>query len=79
MNDQAADTYAALLNLQETRVPFQITTGLRIYENMLIHSFHVSRDKRTALVTQRISDVTRNHDRCFINCSFLHVFVTVNN
>ena len=48
--EKAAETYESLLILQATRQPFTIITGLREYQNMLIRSFKVMRDKRTALI-----------------------------
>ena len=47
---KAADTYEALLTLQATRMPFSIQTGLREYQNMMIRSIKVMRDKKTALI-----------------------------
>ena len=63
MNDQAADTYRALLEFQHSRVPFTIVTGLRQYENMLVSSFQVKRDKRTSRVlsgTAMIQEIIRS-------------------
>ena len=34
-----------LLNLQRNRIPFDVTTGKRIYNNMLIKTLEVTTDK----------------------------------
>lgn len=41
------DIYQELLDLQESRVPFDITTPKRIYENMLLKSLGMTTDKNT--------------------------------
>lgn len=46
----AADTYQALLSFQESRQPFSLITGLKVYENMLIKSIDADRDKKYANV-----------------------------
>lgn len=40
-----ADIYKQLLSLQESRVPFNVITGKRTYENMLIRAIEVTTDK----------------------------------
>ncbi|BCQ40897.1 hypothetical protein ERHA54_35000 [Erwinia rhapontici] len=39
------ETYQELLNLQATRVPFDVTTGKRIYRNMLIRVLDVTTER----------------------------------
>lgn len=39
--------YSELLALQESRTPFEVSTGLRLYDSMLITSLFVRRDQRT--------------------------------
>lgn len=39
--------YQQLLNLQATRLPFQIITGKRTYQNMLMRSLAVTTDEKT--------------------------------
>jgi hypothetical protein len=41
------ETYAAMLELQESRVPFEVVTGKRIYTNMLFKSLRQTTDKNT--------------------------------
>mgnify|MGYP001758463341 CR=1 FL=1 len=41
------EVYAQLLELQESRTPFSITTGKRTYSNMLIASLSTSTDRTT--------------------------------
>lgn len=43
----ARDAYEALLALQKERQPFQLTTGNRQYENMLISSIALQKDEKT--------------------------------
>lgn len=43
-NDGAAATYNALVRFQESRVPFSIVTGLKVYSNMLIKHIDAERD-----------------------------------
>lgn len=42
--------YEVLLELQESREPFNVQTGMKLYENMVITSLRVSQDKDTAKV-----------------------------
>lgn len=41
------ETYRAMLELQESRIPFQVITGKRIYNNMLFKSLRVTTDRQT--------------------------------
>ncbi|AVG77949.1 phage baseplate protein [Pantoea ananatis] len=41
------EVYAELLTLQRSRVPFSVTTGKRIYNNMMIKVLEVITDKQT--------------------------------
>ena len=41
---QAASAYNALVNLQKTRRPFSLVTGLYVYTNMLIEGIEAERD-----------------------------------
>lgn len=45
--DGLEDIYQQFLDLQENRVPFDIQTPKRFYENMLLHSVGVVTDKQT--------------------------------
>lgn len=38
------ETYQKLLDLQRSRIPFQLSTGKRVYDNMLIRSLEVTTD-----------------------------------
>lgn len=42
----AAAAYAAMVALQETRMPFTIVTGLYVYNNMLIEGIEAERDSQ---------------------------------
>lgn len=44
------ESYAALLDLQASREPFEIITGKRMYQNMLFKSIGVTTDKATEQV-----------------------------
>lgn len=46
----AALTFAALVQFQESRVPFTAVSGLYVYTNMLIESLTADRDPGTALI-----------------------------
>lgn len=41
------ETYSAMLELQESRIPFDVVTGKRKYESMLFKSIRVTTDKMT--------------------------------
>ncbi|CVH64008.1 hypothetical protein V3510_002768 [Serratia marcescens] len=45
LGDSPRDVYQKLLNLQRDRRPFDVTTGKRLYQNMLIKSLDVTTDK----------------------------------
>ena len=47
-DENAVATHGALLRLQESRIPFTIISGLKIYSNMLIKSIRADRDVRTS-------------------------------
>lgn len=46
-DENAALTYNALVTFQESRVPFYLVTGLKLYDNMLIQAIDAYRDKDT--------------------------------
>lgn len=46
----AEDTYNQLLALQLTRQPFEVMTGMRLYEDMLIASMSKTTDAKTAAI-----------------------------
>lgn len=43
-NDGAAATFNALVRFQESRVPFSIVSGLKVYSNMLVKRIDADRD-----------------------------------
>jgi len=43
----AAEVYAALLQLQASRAPFAVSTGKRLYQNMLISLLHQTTNEET--------------------------------
>ena len=43
--DYINEVYAALLSMQEARIPFTLTTGKRIYPNMLIAALSITTDR----------------------------------
>lgn len=43
-DSNAAATFASLVRLQESRVPFSLVTGLYVYRNMLIEELEAERD-----------------------------------
>lgn len=45
--DSIVDTYQKLLELQASRIPFEILTGKRRYSNMLIKSLATTTDEKT--------------------------------
>lgn len=47
-SDYISAVYSRLLALQESRVPFSVTTTLRNYTSMLITSLQVTRDEKTS-------------------------------
>lgn len=49
-SDYVAGIYSQLLGLQQTLQPFELTTGLRRYDAMVLSSLIVRRDQRTKFV-----------------------------
>lgn len=49
-SDYVSSVYSRLLALQESRVPFDVTTSRRQYSNMLITSLQVTTDAKTSAV-----------------------------
>jgi hypothetical protein len=49
-SDYVTGVYSKLLALQKSKVPATITTGLRVYDNMLISGLTVKRDQRTSQI-----------------------------
>jgi hypothetical protein len=49
-SDYVTGVYSQLLALQKSRQPATITTGLRVYDNMLISGLTVKRDQRTSQI-----------------------------
>lgn len=47
---RSVTAYEVLLELQESREPFNVQTGMKLYSNMVITSLRVSQDKDTAKV-----------------------------
>lgn len=45
IGDSPRDIYNKLLNMQRDRIPFDVTTGKRQYQNMLVKSLDVTTDK----------------------------------
>lgn len=46
--DYVSSVYTQLLNLQQSRQTFTVTTGFRLYTDLLMTSLRVDRDQRTA-------------------------------
>jgi hypothetical protein len=44
------ETYRSMVKLQESRIPFQVITGKRVYNDMLIKSLRQTTDKNTDAV-----------------------------
>ncbi|EJY5787105.1 hypothetical protein OGO24_003213 [Salmonella enterica] len=49
-----SETYAKLLDMQRSRVPFDVVTGKRLYSNMLIRALEVTTDKTTENVLSAV-------------------------
>lgn len=49
-SDYVGGIYSQLVRLQHDRQPLTITTGLRIYDNMLLAGIGVTRDQRTSQI-----------------------------
>ena len=56
-NDGAAATYNALVRFQESRVPFSVVSGLRVYGNMLIRQIDAERDATFSRVLRATVDL----------------------
>lgn len=48
------ETYQELLDLQNSRIPFDVVTGKRLYSNMLIRALEVTTDKTTENVLSAV-------------------------
>ena len=48
------ETYQELLGLQNSRIPFDVVTGKRLYSNMLIRALEVTTDKTTENVLSAV-------------------------
>lgn len=48
------ETYQELLDLQSSRIPFDVVTGKRLYSNMLIRALEVTTDKTTENVLSAV-------------------------
>lgn len=46
-SSRSKDAYEALMELRDTREPFDVVTGLRVYSNMILEDFVVNRTART--------------------------------
>ena len=53
----AAATFAALVRFQESRKPFTLVTGLKVYKNMLIKALSAERDKDTSKILVGTADL----------------------
>lgn len=49
-----SETYAKILDIQRSRVPFDVVTGKRLYSNMLIRAIEVTTDKTTENVLSAV-------------------------
>jgi hypothetical protein len=56
-SENAAATFNALLRFQESRVPFSIVTGLKVYSNMLIKRIDADRDVEFSNVLKATVDL----------------------
>lgn len=64
--DYVREVYKALLALQESREPFDVSTGKRLYRNMLIASLAVTTDQKseaTLMVVATLREVIRVQTR----------------
>ncbi|MER1496688.1 hypothetical protein KC928_16475 [Enterobacter cloacae] len=48
------ETYEKILDIQRSRVPFDVVTGKRVYSNMLIRAIEVTTDKTTENVLMAV-------------------------
>ncbi len=44
---RSQDEYAKILKLRDSREPFDVVTGLRVYKNMILKNFQVNRTAQT--------------------------------
>jgi len=49
-DQNAAETYNALVRFQESRVPFTLVTGLTVYNDMLIQAIDATRDRMNSRI-----------------------------
>lgn len=56
-NENAAAAYNALVAFQESRVPFVLVTGLKIYTNMLVKNLNAERDKTFSTILRCTCDL----------------------
>lgn len=54
MGMSPSETYAKILDIQRSRVPFDVVTGKRLYSNMLIRAIEVTTDKTTENVLSAV-------------------------
>jgi hypothetical protein len=45
---RSTEAYDKLIKLQQTRTPFKVVTGLKVYDNMILEDFTVNRDANTS-------------------------------
>lgn len=76
-DENATESYNALVRFQETRAPFVLVTGLSVYSNMLIQAIDATRDKSLSNVlratiicrevvivnTSRVTEISSNPQR----------------
>ncbi len=43
---RSIEAYDKLINLQKSRIPFKVVTGLKVYDNMILENFTVDRDAK---------------------------------
>lgn len=55
--EAAARTYQSLVRLQNTRIPFDLSTGLDYYKNMLIEAIAIQRAEANAQILNGIVDM----------------------
>lgn len=49
-----SETYAQIIDIQRSRVPFDVVTGKRLYSNMLIRAIEVTTDRTTENVLSAV-------------------------
>lgn len=57
IGENAAATLEALIRFQESRVPFTLVTGLKIYQNMLVKRIDADRDSSFARILRATVDL----------------------